>query len=122
MTLDEILEATEAEQLVAPPFNMDVESACASDLMSDVLVFTKSNMVLVTGLTNPQAIRTADMAEAPLVIFVRGKYPPKETLKLAEDMGIAVLLTGYTMFETAGLLYQSGLKGLGKLPTIRQEH
>jgi len=121
MTFDEIVEAIEAELLLAPQYSIDVESACASDLMSDVLVFTKTNMVLVTGLTNPQAIRTADMAEAPLVIFVRGKYPPKETLKLAEEMGIGVLLTGYTMFETAGLLYKSGLKGLGKLPTIRQE-
>ena len=120
MTLDQILEATEAELLVAPPFTIDLESACASDLMSDVLVFTKPSMLLVTGLTNPQAIRTADMSEAPAVLFVRGKYPPAETLELAEDMGIAVLLSAYTMFETAGLLYIAGLKGLGKLPILRQ--
>jgi len=120
MTLDEILQVTEAELLVEPPFNIDLESACASDLMSDVLVFTKPSMLLVTGLTNPQAIRTADMAEALAVLFVRGKYPPAETLRLAEDMGIAVLLSAYTMFETAGLLYKAGLKGLGKLPILRQ--
>jgi len=121
MTLDEILQATEAEMLVEPPYNIDLESACASDLMSDVLVFTKPSMLLITGLTNPQAIRTADMAEAPAVIFVRGKYPPRNTLELAEEMGIAVLLSPYTMFETAGLLFQAGLKGIGKLPILRQE-
>lgn len=121
MTLDEILKATEAQLLVAPPYTIDLESACASDLMSDVLAFTKSSMLLVTGLTNPQTIRTADMAEAPAVLFVRGKYPPADTLRLAEEMGIAVLLSAYTMFETAGLLFQAGLKGLGKLPIIRQE-
>jgi hypothetical protein len=120
MTLDEILKATEAEMLVESPFNIDLETACASDLMSDVLVFTKPNMLLVTGLTNPQAIRTADMAEAPAVVFVRGKYPPEETIALARDMGIAILLSPYTMFETAGLLYAAGLKGIGKLPTLRQ--
>jgi len=73
----------------------------------------------MTGLTNPQAIRTADMAEAPVVVFVRSKYPPVETLNLAEEMGIAVILSPYTMFEAAGILYAAGLKGLGKLPTLR---
>ncbi len=120
MNLKEVIEATEAEMLVEPAFTVDLEAACASDLMSDVLVFTKPNMLLVTGLTNPQAIRTADMAEAPAVLFVRGKYPPRETLALAEEMGIAVMLSPYTMFETAGLLFQSGLKGIGKLPILRQ--
>jgi tRNA G18 (ribose-2'-O)-methylase SpoU len=121
MTLDEILKATDAEMLVEPPFNVDLESACASDLMSDVLVFTKPNMLLITGLTNPQAIRTADMAEAPVVLFVRGKYPPPETVAMAVEMGVAVLLSPYTMFETAGLLFKAGLKGLGKLPILRQQ-
>ncbi len=121
MRLDEVLEATGAAMLVEAPFNIDLESACASDLMSDVLLFTKPNMLLVTGLTNPQAIRTADMAEAPAVLFVRGKYPPPETLALAEEMGVAVMLSPYTMFETAGRLYEAGLKGIGKLPILRQQ-
>ncbi len=121
MKLDEVLEATEAEMLVKPPFNIDLESACASDLMSDVLLFTKPSMLLVTGLTNPQAIRTADMAESPAVLFVRGKYPPPETLELAEEMGVAVMLSPYTMFEAAGLLYEAGLRGIGKLPIMRQQ-
>jgi predicted transcriptional regulator len=121
MTLDEIMEAIDAQMLLEPPYDIDLLSACASDLMSDVLLFTKPNMLLITGLTNPQAIRTCDMAEAPAVVFVRGKYPPRETLEMADEMGIAVLLSPYTMFETAGLLYKAGLKGIGKLPIIRQE-
>ena len=120
MTLDEIMRATEAQMLVEPPYSIDLVSACASDLMSDVLLFTKPHMLLITGLTNPQSIRTCDMAEAPAIIFVRGKYPPRDTLALAEEMGIAVLLSPYTMFETAGLLYEAGLKGIGKLPIIQQ--
>lgn len=121
MTLNEILEAAEAELLVEPAYNLDVEFAGASDLMSDILVFTRPNMLIITGLTNPQAIRTADMAEAPAVLFVRGKYPPKETLKLAEEMGIGVMLSPYTMFEAVGLLFRAGLKGIGKLPILRQQ-
>ena len=119
MTLDEIVKAVEGEVIVDAPFTVNVETACASDLMSDVLLFTKPQMLLITGLTNPQSIRTADMAEAPAVVFVRSKYPPAETLKLAEEMGIAVVLCAYTMFEAAGLLYAAGLKGIGKLPVMR---
>ncbi|MDF1513022.1 MAG: hypothetical protein P1S60_04360 [Anaerolineae bacterium] len=119
MNLAEIVKAVDGEILVGAVFNFDVETACASDLMSDVLLFTKPNMLLMTGLTNPQAIRTADMAEAPVVVFVRSKYPPPETLRLADEMGIAVVLSPYTMFEAAGILYAAGLQGLGKLPTMR---
>ena len=120
MRLDEILRATDGEMLVEPPFNIDLETACASDLMSDVLLFTKPNMLLVTGLTNPQSVRTADMAEAPAIVFVRGKHPSSATLGLAEELGIGVILSPYTMFEASGLLYAAGLKGLGKLPIVRQ--
>ena len=121
MTFDEILATIEGEVLVEPLFHVDIERACASDLMSDVLLFVKPNMLLITGLTNPQAVRTADMAEAPIIIFVRGKHPAEATLKLARDMGIGVVLSPYTMFETAGLLFEAGLKGIGKLPTIQQQ-
>ncbi len=120
MTLAEILEAVDGQMLVETSFNVDVERACSSDLMSDVLLFVKTNMLLITGLTNPQAVRTADMAEAPAILFVRGKHPPDKTIELAEEMGIALLLSPYTMFETAGLLYKAGLKGIGKLPIVRQ--
>lgn len=121
MTLDEILEVVAGEMIVAPLFQVDVEHACASDLMSDVLMFVKPNMLLVTGLTNSQSVRTADMAEAPAILFVRGKYPPDNTVALARDIGIALMISPYTMFEAAGLLYVAGLKGLGKLPILRQQ-
>jgi len=120
MTLDEIIVTIDGKMVVEPPFNVDLERACSSDLMSDVLLFTKPSMLLITGLTNPQAVRTADMAESPAIVFVRGKHPPENTLKLARDMGVAVILSPYTMFETSGLLYVAGLKGIGKLPPIHQ--
>lgn len=120
MKLKEIIEVVDGQLLVDALVDIDIRNACCSDLMSDVLLFVKPNMLLITGLTNPQSVRTADMAEAPIIIFARGKHPAPETLALAEELGIAVVLSAYTMFETAGLLYAAGLRGMGKLPIVHQ--
>jgi predicted transcriptional regulator len=118
MLLHEIVEIIEGELLTPEDDaeNVEVHHAFASDLMSDVLAFASSDMLLITGLTNPQSVRTAEMADMPAILFVRGKQPPEMTVDLAERIGIAVLLSPYTMFETSGLLYEAGLQGIGKLP------
>ena len=91
----------------------EVAMACGADLMSDVLVFTHDGTLLMTGLTNPQVVRTAEMAGVLAVVFVRGKYPPPETIALAEEKGVPLLASRYTMYETCGRLYASGLPGCG---------
>ncbi len=86
-----------------------VKSACASDLMSDVLAFSKSSTALLTGLMNPQVIRTAEMMDIVCVIFVRNKKPSSEMIDLAKELGIALLSTDYTMYYASGKLYAAGL-------------
>lgn len=93
----------------------DVPRGGAADLMSDVLAFGTEGMVLMTGLTNPQVIRTAEMAGINVIVFVRDKVPPPETLEAAEESGVTVVSTGYTMYEACGILYKSGLPGRGKV-------
>jgi len=85
----------------------------AADLMSDVLAYAPVSSVLLTGLINPQVVRTAEMAGILTIVFVRGKHPPAETLRLAEEVGIPLLSTRYTMYEACGLLYHAGLEGPG---------
>lgn len=87
--------------------------ACGADLMSDVLAFTHSGTLLLTGLTNPQVVRTCEMAGIRAIVFVRGKTPPPETLDLAQSKGIPLLASRFTMFETCGLLYARGLQSCG---------
>lgn len=82
-----------------------------SDLMSDVLAFIEADSLLLTGLTNPQVVRTAEMAEITAVCFVRGKQPQAETIKLAEARKMPLLTTGLCMFESCGRLYKEGLHG-----------
>jgi predicted transcriptional regulator len=91
-----------------------VHSACGSDLMSDVLAFVKDQSVLVTGLTNAQAVRTAEMMDIVCIVLVRGKTADSGMIELARDRSVAVLQTEHSMFTACGLLYESGLRGDGK--------
>lgn len=93
--------------------NFTFECGAAADLMSDVLSYAPTSSVLLTGLINPQVVRTAEMAGILTIVFVRGKHPPAETIRLAEEVGIPLLSTRYTMYEACGLLYHAGLAGPG---------
>ncbi len=90
---------------------VEVQSACGSDLMSDVLCYGKSRGLLITGLTNPQAVRTAEMAELAAVCFVWGKQPPKETVELALKSQIPLLVTKDSLYAACGKLHAAGLRG-----------
>ncbi|MDD2955734.1 MAG: DRTGG domain-containing protein [Oscillospiraceae bacterium] len=89
----------------------EVHTACGSDMMSDVLAFVKDQSVLLTGLVNPQVVRTAEMMDMVCIVFVRGKNPDPTIVELAKERGIALLSTPYRMFTACGLLYENGLKG-----------
>jgi serine/threonine-protein kinase RsbT len=91
----------------------EIASACGSDLMSDVLAFGRSGQVLLTGLTNAQSIRTANIIAVKALVYVRGKRPNEEALELAKLKEIPVLATRYMMYEACGLLYRNGLPGVG---------
>lgn len=88
-----------------------VYSACGCDLMSDVLAYVKDQAVLLTGLVNPQVIRTAEMMDMICVVFVRSKTPTEEMLQLARDAGIVVMTSEKRLYEACGILYSNGLLG-----------
>jgi len=112
MSLEEIVRILGAEVLpTGEREDVDIVTGCGSDLMSDVLSSAKPGSILLTGLTTPQAIYTAELVDIKAVCFVRGKKPPDETVKLATSKGIVLLRTSLPMFESCGRLYRSGLKG-----------
>ena len=112
MTIKQVMETLDAE-LLTPEADLtrEVHAACGSDMMSDVLAYVKDQAVLVTGLNNPQVVRTADMMDMVCIVFVRGKKPDDLLLSLAQQRGIAVMSTDLTMFTACGLLYEQGLCG-----------
>ncbi len=114
MKLREVLELIEGK-VISENVNLDqeIQMGCGADLMSDVLAFTHEGTLLMSGLTNPHVVRTTEMAGIRAIVFVRGKIPPPETVALAEEKGIPLLASKYTMFETCGRLYQAGLPSCG---------
>ena len=91
--------------------DQEIESACGSDFMSDVLAFVKNQARLLTGLVNPQVVRTADMMDMVCIVFVRGKEPGTDMVELAQERGIVLMKTPLRMFTACGLLYDNGLRG-----------
>jgi len=113
MLIGEIKDLLEARYLSGEEnSNFEVRGAFGCDLMSDVLAFVDDKILLLTGLTNPQVIRTAEMLDINAIVFVRGKIPPQEVIDMARDMGIALLATKHTLYTSCGILYSNGLRGI----------
>lgn len=111
MYLTEVREILSAEVLCGEnALGQEVRSACGSDLMSDVLAYVKDQALLLTGLVNPQVIRTADMMDMKCVVFVRGKRPGEDVLNLAKARDIVVMTTKERMYPACGKLFQGGLR------------
>ena len=87
----------------------EVRSACGCDMMSDVLAYVKDQSVLLTGLVNPQVIRTAEMMDIICIAFVRGKVPTEQMIELAEERGIVLMSTDMRLYPACGTLYVNGL-------------
>jgi len=112
MTLRQISEILNGEIICGERFaDRTVGSACGCDLMSDVLAFTRPGSVLLTGLTNAQVVRTAEMLDLKGVVFVRNKRPDERTIKMAEALELVLILSPQPLYESCGRLYAAGLAG-----------
>ena len=110
MKLHEVRDILDAKVLCGEEFlEREVYAACGSDLMSDVLAFVKNQSVLLTGLINPQVIRTAEMMDMCCVIIVRGKTPDEMLVQLAKKKDIVLMVSRYAMYSACGKLYSGGL-------------
>lgn len=120
MKLLQVRDILQAEVLAGKDnFDREIEYAFGADLMSDVLAFVNEKTLLLTGLTNPQVIRTAEMMDIAAIIYVRGKRPDDASLELAEENGLTIMCTPYTLYTTSGLLYSSGLRGIDVLGVVK---
>ncbi len=114
LTLREVVEILDCEVVTGVELidEISVERGCAADLMSDVLAFNSSGSLLITGLINAQAVRTALISEVEAIVFARGKRPDQAAIELAKENGIPLLCTKLFMYDACGLLFSRKLKGL----------
>jgi predicted transcriptional regulator len=110
-TLEDACRAINAEVLgdVSALHTTFLAAGAGADLMSDVLAFINPGALLLTGLTNLQTVRTALIADARAVAYVRGKRPDEDSVALAREHALPLLCTPMTMFEACARLYQAGL-------------
>lgn len=112
MTIRDVKGIVEGTVLIGEDkLDSPVDTACGSDLMSDVLAFVKDKTVLITGLINTHVVRTAEMLDITCIVFSRGKQPNEEILEMAQEADIAVLSTKMTTYTACGELYLHGLPG-----------
>jgi len=110
--LREIKEILDAKVVVGEDhLNMEIEAGACADSMSDVLAFVESGSLLLTGLTNLHVVRTSHILDIAAIVIVRGKHPLPETVRLAEELHIPILITRYILYEAVGRLYAKGLVG-----------
>jgi predicted transcriptional regulator len=113
MKLSQVVSVLEAMTLNGEDaLDGEVTRCGASDLMSDVLARPTDGTLLMTGLTTVQAIRTAKIAGVVAVVFVRGKQPLPEVIKVAKAEGVTIFSSPYSMFICCGRLHALGLTGL----------
>jgi len=112
MKLARVMEVLDAKVCTNIPFDdIEINAACGADLMSDALAFGENKGLLLTGLNNPQAVRTAEMMDIHCVMLVRGKEPDASLIELANEKEIIVMKTDYSMYTSCGRLYEAGLSG-----------
>jgi len=112
MTLKE-LEVILQAKIVVDSDNLDfnIDSACSADMMSSVLYYHTPNSLLITSLTQPHVIRTAEIAGIKIIVFVMDKQPEQVTIDLAKEKKIPVLVTPFCMYTASGRLFEAGLPG-----------
>ena len=112
MKLSEIKELLDCEVLHrVDDLAIDVETIIASDGMSEILAFATPHSLMVTGLTNIQSARSAHLADALAIVYIRGKRPEERALAYAREHNIPILVTNLGMFDVCGILREHGLKG-----------
>jgi len=112
MIFKRVLEILEAEVIVdAKDEGLEILSVCNTDLMSDLLHFSiKPNPILITGLTNTQVVRTAEIADIKAIAFVLNKRPDEEVIELARRKDVPLIVTKLSKFTACGRLYVEGLR------------
>lgn len=91
--------------------NLDVTSACISDILSDVMAKGVKGSLWITNQTHMNVIAICFFKTLAGVILPDDLIPDDSVLAKAREKDILVLSTSCSAFELAGKLYALGLRG-----------
>lgn len=95
-----------AEQL-----DVEVGSAYASDLLSDVMAHASEGALWITLQVHQNIVAVAVMKSLAAIVLVNSREPDEATVRKATDEGIPLLISPQGTFELAGKLFGLGLTG-----------
>jgi predicted transcriptional regulator len=78
---------------------INIDTIYASDLMSDVLMSDRDEMLLITSLSTEQAIRSASIVASEAVVIANGKTVTDGMIELAKEQGVVLLCTPFPKYE-----------------------
>ena len=102
MNLIQIADVLDVEVVYGPKGweQINIESVFASDLMSDVLMSDRDEMMIVTSLSTEQSIRSAGIVGSEAVIIANSKTVTDGMIALAKELDIALLCTTFPKYES----------------------
>lgn len=102
MELLRIAHALDAEMICGPEDweKINIETVFASDLMSDVLMSDREELLLITSLSTEQSIRSAGIVGSEAIVIANNKTVTEGMIELAKDQDIALFCTRHPKYES----------------------
>lgn len=102
MELQRIAHALDAELICGPEDweKTNIETVFASDLMSDVLMSDRDEMLMITSLSTEQSIRSAGIVGSEAIVIANDKTVTEGMIELAKDQDIVLLCTRHPKYES----------------------
>ncbi|MCX5905651.1 MAG: DRTGG domain-containing protein [Deltaproteobacteria bacterium] len=93
------------------PFEIEVKTGYASDLLSDVLANAIEGDLWVTRQTHLNIVAVAVMRDLGGILLTNGAEPDADTVERAVEKKVPIFQTKLPTFEAVGRLYQLGVSG-----------
>ncbi len=87
----------------------DVTGGCASDMLSNVIAYSKKGDVWVTIQVHSNIVAVAVLKELAAIIIVQGREPADDTTQKAKEENVPILVSKLSAYEVAGKMYELGV-------------
>lgn len=110
MKLKEIIEKLELSVRCGENnLDRDVTGGCASDMLSNVIAYSKKGDVWVTIQIHANIVAVSVLKELAAIIIVQGREPADDTIQKAKEENVPILVSKLSAYAVAGKMYELGV-------------